>query len=47
MATGTINGFFIETHDDIENAKSDAKAMLPLDQLESVLMDLLKIQKAI
>jgi len=47
MATGVVNGFFIETHDDLKNAKSDAKAMLPLDQLESVLVDLLKIQNAI
>ncbi len=47
MATGVVNGFFIETHDDLKNAKSDAKAMLPLDQLESVLVDLLRIQDAI
>ena len=47
MATGTVNGFFIETHDDIRNAKSDAKAMLPLNELEVVLTDLLNIQEAI
>jgi len=32
-----VDGFFIETHPDPKNAKSDAASMLPLSELESLL----------
>ena len=42
-----VDGLFIETHPSPENAKSDGKNMLPLDELESLLIKLLKIKSAI
>ena len=42
-----VNGLFIETHPSPENAKSDGKNMLPLDELETLLIKLLKIKSAI
>jgi len=41
------DGLFIETHPDPANAKSDGANMLPLDQLEKLLTDLVKIRQAI
>lgn len=41
------DGIFIETHPNPSNAKSDGSNMLKLDQLESLLVKLLKIRKAI
>ena len=41
------DGIFMETHPDVENAKSDSTNMLPLDQVESLLKKLVKIRKAI
>lgn len=46
IAVGT-DGLFIETHPDPANAKSDGANMLQLDKLESLLIQLLKIRKAI
>jgi 2-dehydro-3-deoxyphosphooctonate aldolase (KDO 8-P synthase) len=46
IATGA-DGIFIETHPDPKNAKSDGANMLPLHQLESLLIRLLKIKKAL
>jgi 2-dehydro-3-deoxyphosphooctonate aldolase (KDO 8-P synthase) len=46
VATGT-DGIFIETHHDLNNAKSDAKNMLPLQQLHNLIEKLIKIRKAI
>jgi 2-dehydro-3-deoxyphosphooctonate aldolase (KDO 8-P synthase) len=37
----------METHHDVNNAKSDAKNMLPLQQLESLIGKLIKIRKAV
>lgn len=42
-----FDGIFMETHPDVENAKSDATNMLPLDQVENLLEKLVKIRKAI
>ena len=42
-----VDGLFIETHPSPENAKSDGKNMLPLDELETLLIKLLKIKSAI
>ena len=41
------DGIFIETHDDLANAKSDAANMLPIDQLEGLLTKLLRVREAI
>lgn len=42
-----IDGLFIETHPDPRQAKSDGANMLPLQQLEKLLVKLLKIRKAV
>ncbi len=46
IATGA-DGLFIETHPDPANAKSDGANMLPLNQLEPLLIELLKIRNAV
>jgi 2-dehydro-3-deoxyphosphooctonate aldolase (KDO 8-P synthase) len=42
-----VDGLFIETHPDPRQAKSDGANMLPLQQLEKLLVKLIKIRKAI
>jgi len=42
-----VDGIFLETHPNPNKAKSDGANMLQLDQLESLLIKLLKIRKAI
>ena len=42
-----VDGLFIETHPKPEIAKSDGANMLPLDELEPLLKQLIKIRKAI
>ncbi|MEO6883945.1 MAG: 3-deoxy-8-phosphooctulonate synthase [Bacteroidia bacterium] len=42
-----VDGIFVETHPDPANAKSDGANMLHLDHLENLLVQLLKIRKAI
>ncbi len=42
-----FDGIFLETHPDPQNALSDGANMLPLNQLESLLVSLLKIRYAI
>jgi len=41
------NGLFIETHPEPSVAKSDGANMLPLDELEPLLVKLLKIRRAV
>ncbi len=41
------DGIFIETHPNPSVAKSDGANMLPLDQLENLLLKLLQIRKAV
>lgn len=41
------DGLFIETHPNLSEAKSDGANMLPLDQLESLLTNLVRIRQAI
>lgn len=41
------DGLFIETHPDLQNAKSDAANMLHLDLLEDLLVKLVRIREAI
>jgi len=42
-----VDGFFIETHPDPAQAKSDAASMLPLAQLPALLESVLRIFKAV
>lgn len=42
-----VDGLFIETHPDPKNAKSDGANMLPLSELEGLLIQLLEIRKVI
>ncbi len=46
MATG-IQGLFVETHPHPENAFSDGENMLPLDQMDNLLNQLIRIKEAI
>lgn len=46
IASGA-DGIFVETHPDPKNALSDGANMLHLDHLESLLVELIKIRKAI
>jgi 2-dehydro-3-deoxyphosphooctonate aldolase (KDO 8-P synthase) len=46
IATGA-EGLFIETHPNPSLAKSDGANMLPLNQLQTLLEQLIKIRKAI
>jgi len=41
-----VDGIFLETHPNPKNAKSDGANMLALDQLEELLVKLIKIQEA-
>jgi len=41
------DGIFLETHPNPAEAKSDAANMLPLDQLETLLVKLVNIRQAI
>ena len=46
IASG-VDGLFIETHPSPENAKSDGKNMLPLNELENLLGKLIQIKSVI
>ncbi|GIT40340.1 MAG: hypothetical protein Ct9H300mP9_1900 [Candidatus Neomarinimicrobiota bacterium] len=41
------NGVFMEVHDDINSAKSDAATQWPLDELESLLQKIKSIREAL
>jgi 2-dehydro-3-deoxyphosphooctonate aldolase (KDO 8-P synthase) len=41
------DGLFLETHDRVQDAKSDAANMLPLDRLEDLLTKLLRVREAV
>ena len=43
VATGCLAGVFVETHEDPDNAPSDGPNMIPLDQLKTLLEDLVGI----
>ena len=42
-----VDGFFIETHPDPSQAKSDAASMLPLEQLPALLDDVVRVREAV
>ncbi len=41
------DGLFLEVHDDVDNAKSDAATQYPLEQLESLLVDVKRLREVI
>ena len=41
------NGIFMETHDNVDQAKSDKGTQFPLDQLEKLVLDLIELHKKI
>lgn len=41
------NGIFMETHDNVDQAKSDKGTQFPLDQLEKVVQDLIELHEKI
>lgn len=43
MATGVIDGIFMEVHDDPDNAKCDGSCMLRLEKLEKTLKELIAL----
>ena len=43
LATGMVNGLFVETHPDPRNALSDADSMLPLNNIPDFLDECLKL----
>ena len=45
IATG-VDGIFLETHPSPIKSKSDGENMLPLDELENLLVKLVKIKKS-
>lgn len=45
MATGAIDGLFMEVHNDPPHAKCDGSCMLPLDNLENLLCQLIDIRQ--
>ncbi|MFO7659940.1 MAG: 3-deoxy-8-phosphooctulonate synthase [Candidatus Cloacimonadaceae bacterium] len=47
LATGFVDGLFIETHPHPEKALSDAASMLALDQLPALLKSCIKIKEAL
>ncbi len=44
MATGALDGIFMEVHNDLEHAKCDGSCMLRLEMLEELLKELLEIR---
>jgi 2-dehydro-3-deoxyphosphooctonate aldolase (KDO 8-P synthase) len=47
VATGAVSAVFIETHPRVTEALSDKASMLPLDRLEKLIMDLVRIVEAV
>jgi 2-dehydro-3-deoxyphosphooctonate aldolase (KDO 8-P synthase) len=47
IATGAVDGLFLECHPDPRNAKSDAATMLHLDEVEPLLGDCVRIKAAL
>ncbi|MDD2998597.1 MAG: hypothetical protein PHV05_06000, partial [Candidatus Riflebacteria bacterium] len=47
MATGDVDGLFLEVHPEPEKSPSDADNILPLDDLKSLLIELLMLKNAL
>ena len=47
VATGSVSAVFIETHEDPDSAPSDGPNMIPLDQLENLLISIKRVYEAV
>lgn len=47
MATGDVDGLFLEVHPEPEKSPSDADNILPLDDLKALLQELVMLKKAL
>jgi len=47
VATGSVSAVFIETHEDPDSAPSDGPNMIPLDQLEDLLVSIKRVYEAV
>jgi 2-dehydro-3-deoxyphosphooctonate aldolase (KDO 8-P synthase) len=47
IATGSVSAVFIETHEDPDQAPSDGPNMIPLHQLEELLVSIKKVYEAV
>jgi 2-dehydro-3-deoxyphosphooctonate aldolase (KDO 8-P synthase) len=47
IATGSVSAVFIETHEDPDSAPSDGPNMIPLDELEDLLVSIKKVYEAV
>lgn len=47
VATGSVNAVFIETHEDPDNAPSDGPNMIPLHDLENLLISIKRVYEAV
>ncbi|HQO09362.1 MAG TPA: 3-deoxy-8-phosphooctulonate synthase [Clostridiales bacterium] len=47
VATGCVDGLFIETHPDPVHALSDSKSMLPLEKMDELMTKIKKIKKVL
>jgi 2-dehydro-3-deoxyphosphooctonate aldolase (KDO 8-P synthase) len=47
MATGAVDGIFLEIHPEPSRSPSDAENILPLDRLEELLTQLLAVRRAV
>jgi len=47
IATGSVNAVFIETHEDPDRAPSDGPNMIPLNELENLLISINRIYEAV
>ena len=47
MATGSVQGIFMEVHPEPSRSPSDADNILPLNQFEAVMTSLVNIKKAL
>jgi 2-dehydro-3-deoxyphosphooctonate aldolase (KDO 8-P synthase) len=47
VATGAVSAVFVETHPRVEEALSDRASMLPLDRLESLIQQLVRVVEAV
>jgi len=47
MATGSVDGIFLEVHPEPAKSPSDSENILPLDKLEALLKQLVMIKNAV
>ena len=47
VATGSVSAVFIETHEDPDSAPSDGPNMIPLNELEQLLISIKRIHEVV